>query len=65
MTMLLVEQNAHAALSIADRGYLETGRTTLEGPGRELLRTEAVRRRPDPGSIVACPRIFQVRGRKT
>jgi branched-chain amino acid transport system ATP-binding protein len=44
VTMLLVEQNAHAALSIADRGYvLETGRVTLEGPGRELLGTEAVR----------------------
>jgi branched-chain amino acid transport system ATP-binding protein len=44
VTMLLVEQNAQAALSIADRGYvLETGRTTLEGPGRELLGAEAVR----------------------
>jgi branched-chain amino acid transport system ATP-binding protein len=44
VTMLLVEQNAHAALSIADRGYvLETGRVTREGPGRELLGTEAVR----------------------
>ena len=44
VTMLLVEQNAHAALLIADRGYvLETGRTTLEGPGRELLRAGAVR----------------------
>jgi branched-chain amino acid transport system ATP-binding protein len=44
VTMLLVEQNAYAALSIADRGYvLETGRVTLEGPGRELLGTEAVR----------------------
>jgi branched-chain amino acid transport system ATP-binding protein len=44
VTMLLVEQNAHAALSIADRGYvLESGRVTLEGPGRELLGTEAVR----------------------
>jgi branched-chain amino acid transport system ATP-binding protein len=44
VTMLMVEQNAHAALSIADRGYvLETGRITLEGPGRELLGAEAVR----------------------
>jgi branched-chain amino acid transport system ATP-binding protein len=44
VTMLLVEQNAHAALSIADRGYvLETGRTTLEGRGHELLRAEVVR----------------------
>lgn len=37
-TILLVEQNAHAALSIADRGYvLETGRITLTGSGRDLL----------------------------
>lgn len=37
-TILLVEQNARAALSIADRGYvLETGRITLSGSGRELL----------------------------
>jgi len=44
VTMLLVEQNAHAALSIADRGYvLETGRITLGGQGRELLGAEAVR----------------------
>jgi branched-chain amino acid transport system ATP-binding protein len=44
VTMLLVEQNAHAALSIADRGYvLETGRVILEGQGRELLGAEAVR----------------------
>jgi branched-chain amino acid transport system ATP-binding protein len=44
VTMLLVEQNAQAALSIADRGYvLETGRITLEGPGRDLLGAEAVR----------------------
>ena len=44
VTMLLVEQNAHAALSIAGRGYvLETGRITLEGPGPELLGAEAVR----------------------
>jgi branched-chain amino acid transport system ATP-binding protein len=44
VTMLLVEQNARAALAIADRGYvLESGRVTLEGPGRELLGAEAVR----------------------
>jgi len=37
-TILLVEQNAHAALSIADRGYvMETGRIALHGSGRELL----------------------------
>ena len=37
-TILLVEQNAQAALSIADRGYvMETGHITLQGSGRELL----------------------------
>jgi len=42
-TILLVEQNARAALAIADRGYvIETGRITLEGPGRALLADPAV-----------------------
>lgn len=37
-TMLLVEQNARAALTIADRGYvLESGRIVMEGSGRMLL----------------------------
>ena len=37
-TIFLVEQNAFAALSIADRGYvLETGSVVLQGTGRELL----------------------------
>jgi len=36
-TMLLVEQNIHHALDVADRAYvLETGRVTLEGPATEL-----------------------------
>ena len=45
MTMLLVEQNAEAALAVADFGYvLETGRTVMSGPGRELLQDERVKR---------------------
>lgn len=44
MTILLVEQNAHAALSIADIGYvIETGVITLSGPGPELLQNEQVK----------------------
>jgi len=42
--ILLVEQNAHAALSVADVGYvLETGRIALGGPAGELLRDERVK----------------------
>jgi len=45
MTILLIEQNATAALHIADYGYvLETGQIVLEGPGRELAVNEEVRR---------------------
>ena len=44
-TILLVEQNAKRALSIADRAYvLETGRITLTGTGEELARDERVRK---------------------
>jgi len=44
ITVLLVEQNAYAALAIADRGYvMETGRITLHGTGRELLGDSKVR----------------------
>jgi branched-chain amino acid transport system ATP-binding protein len=44
MTILLVEQNAFAALAIADRGYvLETGTVTLTGTGQELISNEQVR----------------------
>ena len=44
VTVLLIEQNANAALKIADRGYvLETGNIALEGTGQELLTNEAVR----------------------
>ena len=45
MTVLLVEQNAFAALKIADFAYvLETGRVVLQGTGEELLRDDRVRK---------------------
>lgn len=44
MTIILAEQNAFAALAIADRGYvLETGSITLTGTGQELISNEQVR----------------------
>jgi branched-chain amino acid transport system ATP-binding protein len=44
VTILLVEQNAYAALHIAARAYvLETGAITLSGSGRELLSDDRVR----------------------
>lgn len=43
-TVLLIEQNAKAALEVADYGYvMETGRITLQGPGRTLLADDRVR----------------------
>ena len=44
-TVLLIEQNANMALSIADRGYvLETGKVILSGTGKELLASDEVRK---------------------
>ncbi|MFB7943983.1 ABC transporter ATP-binding protein [Kitasatospora phosalacinea] len=44
-TILLVEQNAQAALSLSDRAYvMTTGKITLSGTGAELLHDESVRR---------------------
>jgi branched-chain amino acid transport system ATP-binding protein len=44
-TILLVEQNAQAALSLADQGHvMEIGKIVLSGPGRELLVNEDVRK---------------------
>jgi len=45
VTILLVEQNAQAALSLADHGYvLEVGKIVLDGTGRALLTDENVRK---------------------
>ncbi|MEU9128648.1 ABC transporter ATP-binding protein [Kitasatospora sp. NPDC048540] len=44
-TILLVEQNAQAALSLSDQGYvMETGRIVLTGTGADLLHDESVRK---------------------
>ncbi len=45
VTVLLIEQNDNMALKIADLGYvLETGRITLTGSGRDLLKNEDVKK---------------------
>jgi branched-chain amino acid transport system ATP-binding protein len=45
VTVLLVEQNAHAALGLSDRGYvLENGKVVLSGTGRELADSEQVKK---------------------
>jgi branched-chain amino acid transport system ATP-binding protein len=61
VAVLMVEQNATMALSIADRGYvLSTGEIVLEGPAGELLRHEDLKRAylgrlaPLPGQRVRC-----------
>ncbi len=43
MTIFLVEQNAHAALALADRGYvMETGQIVIEGRASDLLKNQQV-----------------------
>ena len=45
VTILLVEQNAQAALAVADRAYvMETGKITLSGTGKELAESEEVKK---------------------
>jgi branched-chain amino acid transport system ATP-binding protein len=45
VTILLVEQNAQAALSLADQGHvLEVGSIVVSGPGSELLTNDDVRK---------------------
>ena len=45
ITVLLVEQNAKMALSIADRAYvLETGKIKLSGTGKELAESEDIKK---------------------
>jgi len=44
-TILLIEQNAYAALNIADYAYvMETGTIVMEGPGQELLNNDEVKK---------------------
>jgi branched-chain amino acid transport system ATP-binding protein len=45
ISVVFIEQNVEVALRLADRGYvLESGRTILEGPSEELLRSTEVKR---------------------
>ena len=45
VTILLIEQNANMALQTADLAYvMETGRITLSGPGRELMKNDAIKK---------------------
>ena len=56
-TILLVEQNAHAALNVADRFYLmEQGRITFQGAPGELAKDEVIRRAYLGSVRVAQPR---------
>ncbi|HWQ41070.1 MAG TPA: ABC transporter ATP-binding protein [Desulfosporosinus sp.] len=54
MTILLIEQNANAALHLADVGYvIETGRIILKGTGKELLANEDVKKAYLGESVIA------------
>jgi branched-chain amino acid transport system ATP-binding protein len=45
VSVLFVEQNVELALGLSDRGYvLESGRTVLDGPAADLLRSPEVKR---------------------
>ena len=45
VSVFIVEQNANAALGIADRGYvLQTGSVVIEGPAQDLLENEELKR---------------------
>lgn len=45
VAIFMVEQNAHAALSIADRGYvLQAGRIVMKGPAQELIKSDEIRK---------------------
>jgi len=45
VTILLAEQNARAALEISEKAYIiETGRIVLQGPSKELIQMDEVRR---------------------
>lgn len=45
MTLFLVEQNAHHALTLSDRGYvMVNGQIRMSGPGKALLGNEEVRK---------------------
>lgn len=52
VTVLLIEQNANMALKIADDAYvLETGRITMSGKGRELLKNDDIKKAYLGGSV--------------
>jgi ABC-type branched-subunit amino acid transport system ATPase component len=65
-TILLVEQNANMALSVADRGYvLETGQLALDGDARDLppmKRSRQPTSEDTPGSSIAGFPVFDAAG---